>query len=67
VLVAWPALLVALALISLPFNLVLSADPRARAKGGLIAGSDDFGGSESEEAHDSGGSESTRAEVTEPG
>jgi hypothetical protein len=53
----WPALLVALALISLPFIWVFRL-----ANGGSIAGSDDSGGSESEEAHDAGGSESTRAE-----
>jgi hypothetical protein len=66
VLVAWPALLVALALISLPFIWAFRLIRGTRANG-TRSGSVDFGGSESEEAHDSGGSESTRAEATEPG
>jgi hypothetical protein len=67
VLVAWPALLVALVLISLPFIWAFRLIRGARASGGSIASSDDSGGTESEEAKDSGGSESSRAEVTEPG
>jgi hypothetical protein len=67
VLVAWPALLVALALISLPFIWAFRLIRGARANGGSTAGSDDSGGAEGEEAHDSGGSESAGAEVTEPG
>jgi hypothetical protein len=67
VLVAWPALLVALALISLPCIWAFRLIRGAHRDRGSIAGSDDSGGSESEEAQDSGGSESTRAEVTEPG
>jgi hypothetical protein len=66
VLVAWPALLVALALISLPFIWAFRLIRGARASGAR-SGSDDSGRSESEEAHDSGGSGSTREEVTEPG
>jgi hypothetical protein len=66
VLVAWPALLVGLALISLPLIWAFRLIRGARASGAR-SGSVDFGGSESEEAHDSGGSESTRAEATEPG
>jgi hypothetical protein len=67
VLVAWPALLVALALISLPFIWAYRLIRGTRANRGTIAASDDSGGSEPEEADDSGGSESARAEVTEPG
>jgi hypothetical protein len=54
VLVAWPALLVALVLISLPFIWAFRLIRGARASGGSIASSDDSGGTESEE-------------VTEPG
>jgi hypothetical protein len=66
VLVAWPALLVALALISILCICAFRLIRGAHRDRGSIAGSD-AGGSESEEAHDSGGSESTRTEVTEPG
>lgn len=66
VLVAWPALVFALALISLAFTWAARLIRGARANGAR-SGSVDSGASESEEAHDSGGSESTRAEVTEPG
>jgi hypothetical protein len=67
VLVAWPALLVALALLSVPCIWAFRLIRGTHRDSGSIAGSDDSGGSESEQAHDSGGSESTRAEVTEPG
>jgi len=67
VLLAWPALLVALALVSLPCIWAFRLIREAHGDRGSIAGSNDSGNSEPEEAHDSGGSESTRAEVTEPG
>jgi hypothetical protein len=66
VLVAWPALLVALALIPVPCIWAFRLIRGARANGARSS-SDDFGDSESAAAHESGGLESTRAEVTEPG
>jgi hypothetical protein len=67
VLVAWPALLVGLALISLLFIWLVRLIRGAHRDRGSIAAPEDSGGSESEKVNDSGGSESTRAEVTEPG
>jgi hypothetical protein len=67
VLLAWPALLVALALISLPFIWAFRLIRGARADGGSMAGSDDSQDSEPQEADVLGGSESARAEVTGPG
>ena len=67
VLVAWPALLVALALISLPFIWAFRLIRGTRANGGTIAASDDSGRNEPEEANDSSAPEPARAEVTEPG
>ena len=66
-LVAWPALLVALALTSLPFIWAFWLIRGTRANGGTIAASDDSGRNEPEVANDSGGSESAGAQVTEPG
>jgi hypothetical protein len=54
VLVAWPALLVALALISLPCIWAFRLIRGAHRDKGSITGSDDSGGSESEELTEPG-------------
>ena len=66
VLVAWPALLLGLALISLPLIWAFRQISGTRANGGSLAGSDYSRSGGPAEADDSGGSQEAGAEVTEP-
>ena len=66
VLVAWPALLLGLALISLPLIWAFRVIRGMRPNGDSLAGSDDSRPGGPAEVDDSGGSQEAGAEVTEP-